>query len=314
MLDAERLAYIQLAPTVTAYRLSLRQVSASKPSDNARTAIEDTNAIAYLGEPTPGTSADSAGITNSQDLLQVSPADTTIALTQSTNYYESYKTYGRTFARVVPSGAQEAQAQVMEMRSLGIRRLYVANDGSQYGTGIALAVRSAAASAGITTQESATGAQAAFYGGKSTSAAAAFFSANTGLKLFAPSALAGAAFPAGARSVYVSTPGFLGKDYPAAARASFLRPFESTYHRVPMPEAIFGYEAMAAVLAVIHENGSQANDRGRVVRDFFAIKSRPSVLGTYSITSSGDTTLGPFVFSRVAAGRLVPLRFLQVQG
>ncbi len=66
-------------------------------SDNARSAIEDSSAIAYIGEPEPGLSANSIGITNAQDLLQVSPTDTAPELTRSTpavkgaprSYYES---------------------------------------------------------------------------------------------------------------------------------------------------------------------------------------------------------------------------------
>ena len=53
-----------------------------KLSDNARQAIGDSSSIAYLGELTPGASADTIGITNAEDLLQVSPTDTAVELTQ----------------------------------------------------------------------------------------------------------------------------------------------------------------------------------------------------------------------------------------
>jgi branched-chain amino acid transport system substrate-binding protein len=317
VLDAERLAYSQLASSVTAYKLRLTQVSASKPSDNARTAIEDTSTIAYLGEIVPGTSTDSAGITNAQDVLQVSPTDTALELTASTSYYESYKTYGRTFARVVPNAMQEARAQVQEMRALGVKRLYVASDGSSYGSSVAAAVQSAAGP--TTTTTSASSADAMFYGASSASAAARFFNkANPKLKLFGPSSLDSGAFASALspslRNVFVSSPGFLERDYTAAARSSFLRPFEAAYGHAPAPDAIFGYEAMAALLAVIHEDGSLANERSKVVHDFFAIKNRSSVLGTYSLNSNGDTSLAPFVFSRLQGGKLVPFRFVQAQG
>ena len=68
-------------------------------------------------------------------------------------------------------------------------------------------------------------------------------------------------------------------------------PFQRQYHRVPSPQAIFGYEAMAAVLAVLREDGGVANDRSKVARDFFAIRNRQSVLGTYSLNANGDTSL-----------------------
>src|SRR5436305_2254670 len=124
--NAERLALSQAGSK--AGNFTIRFVSLTQmPSDNARTAIQDSNAIAYLGELSPGASSDTLGITNDQDLLQVSPSDTAIALTQSTpvvhgapnNYYEQLKSYGRTFARVVSSGVGEARTQVTQMQAVG---------------------------------------------------------------------------------------------------------------------------------------------------------------------------------------------------
>ena len=80
-------------------------------------------------------------------------------------------------------------------------------------------------------------------------------------------------------------------------------------------EAIFGYEAMAAVLDVIHKAGQDANNRRTVVQDFFAIRDRPqSVLGPYSINAAGDTSIAPFVFNRVRAGAAGSVQSSQVQG
>ena len=38
------------------------------------------------------------------------------------------------------------------------------------------------------------------------------------------------------------------------------------------------------------------------------------MLGTYSINANGDTSVAPFVFSRLEAGKLVPFKFVQAQG
>jgi len=54
VLDAERLAFQQRAPAVTAYKVALRVLTSSELSNNARAAIEDSTAIAYLGEIVPG--------------------------------------------------------------------------------------------------------------------------------------------------------------------------------------------------------------------------------------------------------------------
>ena len=67
-------------------------------------------------------------------------------------------------------------------------------------------------------------------------------------------------------------------------------------------------------LSVLKEAGTSANARGTVVKDFFAIRNRQSVLGTYSMNSNGDTSLAPFVFSRLKSGQLVPFKFVSVSG
>jgi branched-chain amino acid transport system substrate-binding protein len=324
VLAAEQLAYKQGPSSVGGFTLQLKTLH-GKISDQARTAIQDKSAIAYLGEVVPGSSYASLGITNALDLLQVSPTDTALELTQSSPvvsgspdiYYQSRSTYGQTFVRVVPTSAVEAEAQVQEMRSLGVSRLYVTDDGSPYGAAIANVVKHDAAGA-ISLSGSLAGADGAFYGGNSPAAAARFFqrasSANPSLKLFAPSALDDptiAGTLSAARRLYVSAPGFLKQNLTSAG-STFVSQFTTAYGRPPVPQAIFGYEAMSAVLAVLREAGAQAGNRSTVVHDFLSIKNRQSVLGTYSMNSSGDTSIASFVFSRLQQGKLVP--FAQAQG
>ena len=327
--DAEQLAFTQKASEVSAYKLSFQRLGSSKLTDNPRTAIQNTGAIAYIGEIAPGASADTLGITNAQDLLQVSATDTAVELTQPnpavpgspSDYYESLKTYGRTFARVVPTTALEAKAQVQEMRSLGVKQLFLTGDGSSYGNALTALVRRDATGAGITLAAGRGGADGIFFGGADQAAAARLFMAasasNPGVKLFGPSALAGSALTsglaAGKPQLYLSVPGYMSRDLPPAA-ASFVRAFQAAYGRAPLPEAIFGYEAVASVIDVIKQAGGAGNNRSAVVKGYFAIKNRSSVVGTYSINVDGDTNLGPFVFEHLHAGALTPFKFVQVQG
>jgi branched-chain amino acid transport system substrate-binding protein len=325
VLDAERLAFQQLKGQVTAYQLELRVLTHGKLSDNARQAIGDTgHAIAYLGEVLPGASADSIGITNAQNLLQVSPTDTAAELTQAVSdvknspkkYYESFGTNGQTFARVVPNTAVEAKALVSEMQSLGVKTLYVGNDGSDYGRTIASEVLAAR---GTITAGSPTSADAFFFGGTS-GAATAFERAvaeNPKVKLFAPSALSNDGFvsqlqAAAQKQLYVSSPGLLPKQL-AAKAGKFAVDFKAAYGHAPSPQAIFGYEAISAVLAVLHEAGPSANNRQTVVKDFIALRNQPSPLGTYSIDTNGDTSLGAsaFVIERVVGTKLVPFKAIR---
>jgi ABC-type branched-subunit amino acid transport system substrate-binding protein len=345
--DAEQLALHQLGGEVTGFTVKLVELGGSAPQpkqvpDNARTAIQDTTAIAYIGEVDPGASAGSIPITEDQDLLQVSPTDTALEYTQSTaavpsapaQYYaEANSTYGHTFARVVPNSSQEAVAQAHEMQSLGVRSLFVTNDGGEYGAAIALAVSQQATKLGIRVSSgaptagavTASGADALFIGasGPSSPSFAARLvndvasSAPTIKEMFGSSSLDNAAFAAAVSTaaqpdVYVSAPGFLPADLTPAGQ-TFVSDFKTAYGHEPALGAIFGYEAMAAVLSVLHEAGSAANNRTVVVHDFLNIKDRSSVLGTYSI-EGGDTTLGPFVFSRFESGKLVPFRYVPTQG
>jgi branched-chain amino acid transport system substrate-binding protein len=326
VVNAERLAFRQLQGQVTAYQLKLVVLTHAKISDNARQAIGDTgHAVAYLGEVLPGDSAQSIGIDNAQGLLQVSPTDTAAELTQKvptvsnspTKFYESLGTYGRTFARVVPTTKVEAGVLVNDMKLEGVTKVYVTDDGSEYGRTVASEVRNGAIGA-VTPASSATGADGVFYGGSNQSNAARTFNqaaaANPKVKLFAPSALDDNAFvaslsPAARRNLTVSAPGLLPKEL-ASTGGAFLADFRSAYGHVPTSQAILGYEAMSAVLAVLHEAGPAANNRTTVVHDFFAIKNRSSPLGTYSINQNGDTSLGPaaFVLERIRGPKLVAIQ------
>jgi branched-chain amino acid transport system substrate-binding protein len=325
VLAAERLAFRQSSPTAGTYSLDLK-VLTGKISDEARTAIQDQSAVAYLGEVVPHSSYASLGITNAADLLQVSPTDTALELTQATPavpgapdiYYQSLSTYGQTFARVVPTSGKEAKAQVQEMESLGVTKLYVADDGGPYGKAMANALKHDLG-AKISLATSQADADGVFYASNAAASATRFFdrasAANPSVMLFAPSALSDPSFATGlsatVRRMYVSTPGFLAQDLTPTG-TKFVSDFRSTYGHTPDPQAIFGYEAMSAVLAVLREAGSQAGNRSTVVHDFLALKNRQSVLGTYSINSNGDTSLASFVFSRLQRGKLVP--FAQTQG
>ena len=328
VLDAERLAFNQGPHTVGSFTIRMLTVRGSTLSEQARTVIQDKTSIAYLGEVVPGSSAASLGITNALDILQVSPTDTALELTETTpavanapdGYYESLGTYGRTFARVVPTSGDEAKAQIQEMQSLGVSKLYVSSDGSDYGRAIANAV-SHDVGGGITLASSPDAADGVFYGSASPAVAARFFNrvvgANPSAKLFGPSALDAPTFVsallARVQNLYISVPGFLKQDLNSAG-TTFVSQFTATYGHAPAVQAIFGYEAMAAVLSVLKEAGTSANARGTVVKDFFAIRNRQSVLGTYSMNSNGDTSLAPFVFSRLKSGQLVPFKFVSVSG
>jgi branched-chain amino acid transport system substrate-binding protein len=318
------------------FKIRLIVLQGNKISDNARAAIEDTSTIAYLGEIPQAGSADSLGITNAQDVLQVTPWDTALELTQTTpavpgaptSYYESLKTNGRTFGRVVPAGDTEAVAQAREMAALNLTGLYVTDDGGAYGKAVADAVVAQAKKQGIHVTQGdasaakvgASGADAVFFGASDGTAAARLFNAVAAaypkLKLFGPTGLdsdtfAAQASPAAQRNIYISSPGFLPADLTQAGR-KFEADFRAAEGHDPDQSAIFGYAAMQLVLSVLNNAKTLAGNRGDVVKQFFLTKNEPSVLGTYSINQNGDISIAPYIFSHFKLSKLVP--FVAVQG
>lgn len=339
LLSAEKLAFTQSGGRVGAYAVRLKVLSGAKLSDHGRTAIEDRQAIAYLGELVPGTSQISVEIVNQQGLLEVSPADTAIYLTQpippvsntTDTFFPGHATYKQTFARVVPNSGSEAKAIVQELGAEHAAGLYVADDGQRYGAALALEVRNAAKAAGVTLASSASGAGAVFYGGSVANAAVArrwldqTAGANPNAKLFVPSGLYDSSFVSGLNAgaqarLIVSSPGFLPGDLTGDGPA-FASTFRTDYGHAPAPQAVFGYEAMRAVLAVLGQAGAAANNRAGVAAAFRSLKrTRGSALGPYSI-SGGDPSIAPFVFARIrtgtasgAGGNLVPFKFVQLTG
>ncbi len=89
--------------------------------------------------------------------------------------------------------------------------------------------------------------------------------------------------------------------------------FTAAYHHAPAPQAVFGYEAMKAVIAVLQSAGRNAASRAVVVNSFRSLKRTGTAIGDYTI-KGGDSSLAPFVFAHVRSGALVPFRFASLAG
>ena len=83
VLAAEQLAFRESGGKAGNYTVRLHTLDGRELSDNARTAVADKTAVAYLGELQPGTSDISTEIINQQGLLEISPLDTAAYLTQT---------------------------------------------------------------------------------------------------------------------------------------------------------------------------------------------------------------------------------------
>jgi branched-chain amino acid transport system substrate-binding protein len=305
-------------------------------SSNARQAVQDDTAIAYLGDSNSGATVISLPITNDAGLLQISPSSTYVGLTRSAGagpgepdkYYPSGQ---RTFGRVMPPDNVDAQAQVAYQKELGCHRLYVLNDKETYGKGVADLVAASAPKQGIQVlgndgldikapnyravaqKIKSAGADCLFYGAATPSSASNVWRdvnvANPDMKLFGPAGMADTAFtgeiPESAqRMTYITNPTIDPKLYPASGRA-FFKAYAKRFGQEPESYAIYGYEAMKLALTAIEHAGEKGNDRQAVIDAFFKIKNRDSVFGRYSIDANGDTTLSTYGGNVVKDGKLV---------
>ncbi len=353
IVDGEELALHDAGGRAGRFKIDYASLDDASPSTgewnpgvtatNAKIAAQDTSTIAYLGEFDSAATAVSLPFINGAGILQISPASPYVGLTSSLDagqdeperFYPSGK---RTFVRLQPGDTVQAQAQVLLMKSLGVRRLYVLDDQNAFEVPLADIVASDAEKAGITVLAHdsistksgaaftgevekivASGAQAVFLAGAEERGTAALwqalYSAAPHLLLLAPSWPGDesftAAIGAAQANTYLTTPVLPASSYPRSAQL-LLRRFRRIFGIEGGTYALCGYEAMTLVLNAVTGAGARGNDRQTVIDRVFATSDRDSVLGRYSIGADGETTLSRYGVDRVRGGRPVFYRTIEV--
>lgn len=265
-------------------------------SANARRAVQDSGTGAYIGELDSQPTRASLPITNQAGIVQISPGAGAIDLTQPAEGYPDspdlyYPSDDQTFVRLVPSDALQARAVAEWAAGLGFKRVEVVSDGTPYGDLIADEFTRVAEGAGVEVQAAddpaARGRLAGFISGESVPGA-------------------GEGLPQGAVSIFGTDALQQNRDsgvdvgfFTAAAldpgrlpAGEFAGDFRESFGRDPGRYAAYGYEAMSLVLAAIDEAEGDADGfRGRIVDAVLEADRSGSVLGDYSFTEAGDTTL-----------------------
>ena len=257
-------------------------------------------------------------------------------------YYPNMKQAGRTFARVVPNDVVQAAALALYMHQEGVRKLAILTDDDTNGLPLAATMEAAAKAQGITVVPSEdaidahkmnqskpvrtlldSGADAVFFVGSTRPGVVALWRAIAAaaptLKIYAPNSVVDAPFIAAIGSAGAQTrvtrPALALSDYPPAA-SRFVTDYTHAYGAAPLPEALYGYEAMRAVLDAIDRGEAAAGTvpltRPDVARAFLHTQATGTVLGDYDITPSGDTTLRRFGAYRVVGRQLRFVRPLDV--
>jgi branched-chain amino acid transport system substrate-binding protein len=246
---------------------------------NARTAVQDHTTAAYIGELDSEPTRASAPITNQAGIPQVSPGAGAVDLTAPAAGYpdspDRYRPSGDvSFARTVPSDEVVVEAAAAWGSELGVTVAAVVSKDTPFTNLAASEFRSAAARHGIQVSSGKPGKVAVAPGG---AVRAIYRPGTAGLVVYGK-----------ATQVLEVSPELDPNRLPDR---EFAAQFAQRFHRDPGPYAAYGYEAMALVLEGIREAGNDASSFRDDVRGAVIGAHRDdTVLGSYSITSEGDTT------------------------
>ncbi len=355
LVNGEKLALRDSGGRIGPFKISYDSMDDSSPTSgqwdpsvtasNAKTAANDPSTIAYLGDYNSAATAISLPLINAAGILQISPASPYAGLTSSAYAGQDeperfYPTGRRTFARLQPGDAAQARAQVMLMRDLGVRRVYVLDNQDPFELPLAQMVAIDSEHAGISLagndglDETATtsftgevakvahsGAQAVFFAGGTTPETVSLWqqlhAADPRLWLLGSSTMVNRTFTAaigagaGAKTL-LSTPILPVEHYPASAQR-LLAVYRRQFHERPEAYALFGYEAMSATLRAIARAGARGNNRQAVTGALFSAAPHDSVIGRYAIEPDGETTLSSYGIDRVSGGAPVFWRELHTR-
>ena len=312
-------------------------------SANARRAIQDDSAVAYLGTFNSGAAAIAIPLLNEAGMAMLSPGNTAVGLTSDAPGADTdagepeiyYPTGERNYARIVPKDTVQGAALATIMSEDGCTRVAILHDKEVYGAGLAENVDIAAegldlevvSNEGIdgrsANYRSVASALAAdnvdcfvFSGITANGAVQLFKDVSAALpeaKLYGPDGVAESTFydeadgglPADVAAKTKVTVATLSPDEYSEEGRQFFADYEAEYGDAnPNPYAIYGYEAARLILDVL-DRAEDPTDRASVLRALFETADRESVLGTYGIDENGDTTLTTYGVYGIEGGELV---------
>jgi branched-chain amino acid transport system substrate-binding protein len=254
---------------------------------NARTAAEDSSTAAYIGELDSQPTRASVPVTNEAGIAQISPGAGAVDLTRPAEGYpespDQYRPSGEpTFARVVPAEDVVLRAAAERAQRAEAERVATELPPTAFGR----------------------------FAGERFEAAAA----EVGVSAVADPDRADLVLAAGSTEGFRLSDGSEWQISPALAPGElpdrgFAAAFDLEFDRPPGPYAAYGYEAMDLALDAIEEASGEDEDfRGAVVDAVLEAERPESVLGRYSITAEGDSTLCAVQSYRISPARTEPER------
>jgi branched-chain amino acid transport system substrate-binding protein len=268
-------------------------------------------------------------------LLMVSPANTNPGITKKWDVGEPQKYYPtgvRNYARVVATDDIQGPADALWTQHLGFKSVFVLNDKTTYGFGVAKTYQFAAKKLGITvkgfqgwdpkassyealaTSIKASGAKVVFLGGVADSNGPKLLqdlkSVDPGVQLQAPDGFSDPnANGAPGNGMIISVAGSSPKSLKGVG-AQFVKSFGKQIGTTPNPYAQYGAQAMDVALTAISKGGGQ---RASTTKGVFGLTVTNGILGTFTINSSGDTSLTPITIYKQSGKNLIPQKTLVPQ-
>lgn len=309
------------------------QWTAEQTSADARKAASDANAAYYMGEFNSGASEVSMPILNQAGIAQDSPANTYVGLTaklkgvtapgEPNKYFPTGK---RTYTRIVPLDTIQGAADLLALKQAGCKKLAIFDDTQAYGAGLAAVLKDTASMYGMKVVSVQSNAQVQ---SNYTSVAQSFASAGAQcVEVSATTASVGGTALVSAVHSALPKATILGPDgmcasawvttvpvlctvatldmqaYPGGK--SFLAAYKKAYGTAnPDPYSIYGYESAELgiqALKSVKAGLSGKALRAAMVKALFNVKNLNSVLGKFSITSTGDTSLTSYGLYKLAPG------------
>ena len=295
---------------------------------NANDAVANGNVIAYIGTFNSGAAKLSIPILCKAGIVMTSPANTYPGLTKAgkgeANEPDVYYPDGctRNYTRVVPADDLQGRAGALWASQLGVTKAYVLDDTQLYGKGIADVFANEAPGFGVEVlgrdgidgkatdykalaeKVKATSPELVYYGGITQNNAGQLWrdlrDAMPDVKLMGPDGIfegewleaAGEA----AEGSYI-TFGGVPPDQLTGAGKTFVDAYTAKYPDAPAEAyTAYGYEAAKVILAAL-ERAAATNPadvtalKAEMIKQVFATKDYAGVLGTWSFTAEGDTTL-----------------------
>jgi WD40 repeat protein/ABC-type branched-subunit amino acid transport system substrate-binding protein/DNA-binding SARP family transcriptional activator len=307
---------------------------AATEAGNATRAVNDPDVLAYIGTYNSGAARASIPILCQGNLVMISPANTYPGLTRNVAhnapnepdmYYPNCK---RNYVRLAATDDLQGANAAAFAKQIGATRALVLHDSDQYGRILADAFAAEAAHLGIdvvigheatdavggdylrlANEALRSGADVVYWGGYMDDKGGGLWEAlrktiggrvtlmggdgiNTPIFLKATGAAA-----EGTYATFPAVPAFTltGKG------ADWYQRYKQQYQSEPDPYAAYAYEAMNVVLAAIERAGSK--DRAAIRDSVFATRNYDGILGIWSLTPTGDTTLTMMAESQVVNGR-----------